>query len=104
MRLNPKQISSIMRQFGMQMKTIDANEVIIKTNDRKIIIRNPEVAKIRMAGKDIFQISGNIEEKVIIKDDDVKFVAKTANVSYEEARKALEETNDIAEAISKLKK
>ena len=44
-----------------------------------------------------------IEEELIIPDEDIEMVANQANVSEDEAKAALEDTNgDLAEAILKL--
>ncbi len=95
-----------MKQMGMQMSHIDAEEVIIKTSDKEIVISNPEVSKVNVMGKETFQITGEISERSReeISDEDVEMVAEQAGVSSEEAKAMLEETKDIAEAIVKLKK
>ena len=56
-----------------------------------------------MQGQESFQISGDVEEKTgAFSEEDVKLVAEKTGKSEEEARSALEETEDIAEAIMKL--
>jgi nascent polypeptide-associated complex subunit alpha len=102
-KINPRQMNKMMQRMGMRQEEIDATEVIIKTSDKNLIIKNPQVSKINMMGQETFQITGNIEEESQIKEDDIKTVAEQANVSEGEARKALEETDgDLAEAIMKL--
>lgn len=105
MKINPKQIERAMKQMGMQMANIDAEEVVIKTADKEIVISNPQVSKVNMMGKETFQITGDISERSReeISEEDVEMVAEQAGVSKEEARLALDETKDIAEAIMKLK-
>ncbi len=103
---NPREMEKMMRKLGMNVESVDAVEVIIKCESKELIIRNPVVQKIRVQGIESFQIQGEVEEKPLlaIKDEDVELVAQQANVSMEEARKALEECNgDIAEAIMRLK-
>jgi nascent polypeptide-associated complex subunit alpha len=54
---------------------------------------------------EIFQVIGEYEviKKVQISDEDVKLIMEQANVSEEEARKALIEANgDLVEALMKL--
>ncbi|NIO21520.1 MAG: nascent polypeptide-associated complex protein [Candidatus Aenigmarchaeota archaeon] len=106
MKINPRQMERMMKQMGMQMSHIDAEEVIIKTSDKEIVISNPEVSKVNVMGKETFQITGEISERSReeISDEDVEMVAEQAGVSSEEAKAMLEETKDIAEAIVKLKK
>ncbi|HDD45980.1 MAG TPA: nascent polypeptide-associated complex protein [Candidatus Aenigmarchaeota archaeon] len=104
MKINQRNIERMMKQMGMQMSTLDVEEVIIKTKASEILIKNPEVAKIRIMGKEMFQISGDVEERKRIDEGDIEMVANQANVSKDEAKKALEEANgDIALAIMKLK-
>lgn len=105
MKINPKQMERAMKKMGMQMTNIDAEEVVIKTPEKEIIINNPQVSRVKMMGQDTFQISGEISERgrEETTEEDVEMVAEQAGVSAEEARSALQETDDIAEAIMKLK-
>jgi len=105
--LNPKKMQAMMKQLGMDQKEIPASRVTIeKADGGKIVIENPSVTKISMQGQESFQISGEEKEesaKPEITDEDVKTIMEKANVSEEEARKALEESKgDLAEAILKL--
>ena len=103
-KLNQKQVEKMMRQMGMKAEEIDAVEVIIKTKDKELLIENPVVQKINIMGQDSIQIQGNIIERSLEKysEEDVNMVVEQANVSVEEARALLDETNgDIAEAILK---
>jgi len=106
MRLNPKQIEKAMKRMGVQTQEIEAEEVIIRTKDKEIVISNPQVAKVNMMGQDTFQISGEVSEhpKEKFSSEDIKMVMEQTNATEDEARKALEETGDIAESILKLKK
>ncbi|MEM3539090.1 MAG: nascent polypeptide-associated complex protein, partial [Nitrososphaerales archaeon] len=86
----------------------DVKEVIIRTNSKDIIIKNPNVSEMKAKGVRIFQIIGElIEEKVLaapkFTEEDILLVAQQANVSKEAAKKALEESDgDLAKAILKL--
>lgn len=107
--VNPRQLKQMMKQMGMSQTDLDVKEILIKTNDGKtLVFENPSVQKVVMQGQQTYQISAaptRIEDEVVnvvISDDDVEMVSSQANVSKEEAKKALEETNgDIAEAIIK---
>jgi len=105
MKINPRQMERMMKQMGMHMSHIDAEEVIIKTPDKEIIISNPEVSKINVMGQETFQITGEISERSReeISEEDAEMVAEQAGVSLEEAKEMLEKTKDIAEAIVRLK-
>jgi nascent polypeptide-associated complex subunit alpha len=105
MKINPRQMERMMKQMGMHMSHIDAEEVIIKTSDKEIIISNPEVSKINVMGQETFQITGEISEhsREEISKEDAEMVAEQAGVSLKEAEEMLEKTKDIAEAIVRLK-
>ena len=99
MNINPKQIEKAMKRMGMQAVPIEAEEVVIKTPDKDIVISNPQVTSINMMGQEV-------EEKphAKFKDEDVQMIMEKAGVDEEAAKKALEEEGDIAAAILKLKK
>jgi|SRR3989344_663338 len=101
--MNPKDMAKAMKMLGIKQENIEANRVIIETNNKNIIILNPEVVKIDMKGQESFQITGEVSEEDSISEEDIKTVAGQANVSESEAKKALEKTKgDLAEAILKL--
>ncbi len=104
--INPKQMKMAMKKMGMSQEDIDAREVIIICDDKKLVIHNPQVSKIKVMGQETLQIVGEMEEQPLerFSQDDVKTVMEQANCTEKEARKALEETNDLAEAILKVKK
>ena len=107
--VNPRQLKQMMRQMGMSQDDIECSEVIIKTNSGKsLVFSNPNVQKVTMQGQTSFQITGDYSEveetfEVKISDEDVTTVMEQAQVSKDEAMKALENSNgDIAEAIVNL--
>lgn len=108
MKLDPKQLQRAMKQMGVQQEDIDAEEVIIRTADKDIIVLNPSVAIVKMMGQESFQISGDIEVRsreaqVTISPEDIKAVMEQAGVNEADARKALEASKgDIAQAIISL--
>jgi len=106
--MDQRQMERMMKQMGMNVTNIDAEEVIIRTADKDIIISNPQVSKIKVMGQDTFQITGgdvSEREREDVSDDDVDMVSEQAGVSREDAREMLKETEgDIAQAIMKLKK
>ena len=105
MQIDPRQLQRMMKQMGINTEEINAKRVIIEQEDKMIILNNPTVTKIDAKGNISFQIAAeDIQEKELIPEEDIELVAKQANVSKDEARKALEETyGDVAEAIMKLK-
>ena len=104
--LNPKQMKMAMKRMGMKQEEIEAEEVIIKQKDKQLRVLNPQVIKINMMGQETLQIMGDIKEESLEKysEDDVKTVIEQTGCSEKEAKKVLEETNDLAEAILKLKR
>ena len=104
----------MMQKMGMDTKSIDdVLDVTIRTSDRKIIIEEPSVMSIVMQGQNMYQVTGGTvreekitsEVRVTIPEEDVKMVAEQANVSIDDAKKALEgSSGDLAEAIVSLKK
>lgn len=97
-------LKKAMKRMGIKPEDIDAEEVIIKTRDKDLVISDPSVIKVNMMGQESFQISGKISERSSISDEDIKTVMESAGVSEEKARKALEKTRgDLAEAILGLK-
>ena len=103
--MDPRKMQKMMNRMGIKQQEIDAIEVIIKTTDKNLIIRNPNVIKIDMMGQKTLQITGDIEEESSISEDDIKTVSEQAEVSESEAKSALEESDgDLAEAILNLKK
>ena len=104
-----KQMERQMKKMGMKMEDLDGvREVIIRFDDKELIIDNPSVSLMNVMGQETYQIEGKareieLEYEIEIPDEDVEMVAGTAGVSLDEARQALEECKgDLAEAIMKL--
>ena len=107
MKIDQRNMEKMMRQMGMNVSDIDAEEVVIRTPEKDIIISDPKVSKVKVMGQEMFQITGEVSEREREEEgeEDVDMVAEQAGVSREEAREMLKETQgDIAEAIMKLKK
>ena len=106
--LNPKKMQTVMKQMGISQEEVPALRVIIeKIDGNKTIIENPSITKIKMQGQETFQISGEISEEspeVSISDDDIKTVMEKTGCTKEKAKKTLEKTGDLAEAILELNK
>lgn len=103
--INQKQIAQMMKKMGMQQEEIDAKEVIIRTKEGDILIKDPKVSKVNVMGQITYQVVGEEEKaKSEISNEDIELVAEQAKVSKEFARAALEDANgDIAKAITLLK-
>jgi len=105
MNMNSRQMRQAMKRMGINQESMEAREVIIRFDDKEIIIENPEVAKVNMMGQETFQISGEIIERPIdaipdIQEEDVQTVIDQTGVNKEEAITAIEQAKgDLAEAI-----
>lgn len=115
--------------MGIDMKEIDASEVIIKLNSgEELRFENPDVNKMDAQGQTIHQVMGEPERveqgrteeeeneeqtteteddvgstEIEITDEDVNIVSLRAEVSEDKAREKLEENDgDLAQSISEL--
>jgi nascent polypeptide-associated complex subunit alpha len=102
--LDPKKMQAVMKQMGILQEEIDANRVVIEKSDgSRLIVENPSVTRIKMQGSESFQVSGEVSETEADNTEaDIATIVDKTGCSEEEARKALEETEDLAEAILKL--
>lgn len=110
--MNPKQMKQMERQMkkmGMEMKDLPGvKEVIIKFEDKELIIPNAEVSFMNVMGQETYQITGSAvevetDDNIVIPDEDIEMVSNQAKVSKADAEEALISTKgDLAEAILKL--
>ncbi len=122
--MNDRKMQQMMKQMGIDMQDLDAEEVIIRTPDEELVFTDADVQRMDAQGQQTYTIvgepdsralgEGGSDESVIeesegdsgaaeIPDDDVELVATRAGASEDEAREALEETNgDLAAAIERL--
>lgn len=126
--MNPKQLAAMMKQMGISMEEIDdVEEVVIRTQKEEIVITDASVSKMvargqgttwQVAGKEARRPRAAASEaaapappatpalahpKELFTEDDVALVAQQANVSKDEAHRALVAANgEPAEAILKL--
>ena len=100
---DPKKMNALMKQMGISQDEIPASKVIIETSENKrIIIENPSVTKINMQGHDSFQVIGDVREEIGTSEDDIKTIMERTGCTQKQAKKALEKTGDLAEAILEL--
>ncbi|MBF4469316.1 MAG: nascent polypeptide-associated complex protein [Methanobrevibacter arboriphilus] len=110
--MNPKQMKQMERQMkkmGMEMKDLpDVKEVIIRFEDKELVIPDAEVNLMNVMGQETYQVTGTaveveIDAEIVIPNEDIEMVANQAGVSKVDAEEALISTNgDLAEAILKL--
>ncbi|ELZ77117.1 nascent polypeptide-associated complex protein [Haloferax gibbonsii ATCC 33959] len=109
----------MMKQMGIDVTELDAEEVVIKTADEELVFSDAQVTRMDAQGQETYQIVGEPETRELgagddgddeaaqaadaIPADDVAIVAQRAGVPEDEAREALEaEDGDLAAAISRL--
>ena len=113
MRMNDRQMKQAMKKMGIKQNAIDGvTEVVIRTNDKEIVIRNAEVVCIEMGGSKSYQIAGVEEERALGSSDeapvsfpqeDVDLVMSQTGCDAAKAVAALEATDgQPAEAIIKI--
>jgi len=123
--MNDRKMQQMMKQMGIDMTDLDAEEVIIRTPDEELVFTDADVQRMDAQGQQTYTIVGEpeshergegasgsdepaIEESdddgaAAIPDEDVELVATRAGASEDDAREALEETNgDLAAAIERL--
>lgn len=112
-RMNPREARRMMDRMGINANEMpEIKEVIMRMEDKELVIINPVVTALNFQGQKMYQVIGErTEERSLsssvteasrpkIPDEDVQLVSTQAGVSIEEARRALEETNgDLAQAI-----
>ncbi len=99
--MNPRDLQKAMKKMGMKQEEIDANEVIIKCGDKDLVVKNPQVTKIKMMGQETIQVVGDITEveQEAFNKEDIKTVMDQTGCDEEEAKSLLEQEGDIAAAI-----
>jgi nascent polypeptide-associated complex subunit alpha len=103
--IDPRQMQSMMKKMGINQEDIPSARVIIEKEDGgKIVIDNPSVIRIKMAGQESFQITGDVseEDRGKFSEYDIKTVMEKTNCSEKKAREVLEKTGDLADAILEL--
>jgi nascent polypeptide-associated complex subunit alpha len=104
--MNPKNMGRMMKQLGIKNEELNAKKIEVFLEDgKKLIFENPQLQVMEMQGQKTYTVIGNPIEETSIPKEDIEMVVEQANVSEENAKKALEENDgDIAEAIASLKK
>jgi nascent polypeptide-associated complex subunit alpha len=127
--MNPRKMKQMMKQMGIDVTELDAEEVVIRTADEELVFSDVQVTRMDAQGQETYQVVGEPEVHeageaagaveagdedeadadaetggdVAIPEDDVELVATRAGVSKGDAREALEaEDGDLAAAIARL--
>ncbi|MFB6203985.1 MAG: nascent polypeptide-associated complex protein [Candidatus Nanohaloarchaea archaeon] len=99
---NKGDMAKMMKQMGVDMEEIDADRVEVKIGDRKLVFEDPDLSKLDVQGNEIFQLKGVYEEQEDISQEDVELVVEKTGASEEEAREALKDSEDVADAVMSL--
>ena len=106
--MDNRQARRAMERLGIDMKEIlDVEEVIIRTSQKELHIKNASVSEVNAQGNRIFQVAGEVEETEVerkaFNEEDIMLVQQQAGVTKERAMAALQEADgEVARAILKL--
>ncbi|RJT06132.1 nascent polypeptide-associated complex protein [Halococcus sp. IIIV-5B] len=125
--MNPRKLQQMMKQMGIDIEEIDAEEIVIRTPDEELVFTDAEVQRMDAQGQATYTITGEPESRAAgdtveatplddgsesadtggdaggIPDADVEIVAQRTGATEETAREALEaEDGDLAAAVSRL--
>ncbi|WP_256392610.1 nascent polypeptide-associated complex protein [Natronoarchaeum rubrum] len=122
--MDPRKMKQMMEQMGVDMEELDANRVVIETDDADLVFEDVDVNKIDARGQETYQVVGSPEEQEAgsaagaiesesggddaeesagVPDDDVEIVAMRTGASEDAAREALEANDgDLAAAVDQL--
>lgn len=98
----------MMERMGINMKEIpNVQEVVIRTADKEMHIKNASVSEVNAQGNRVFQVAGDVEEVEVeretFNEEDILLVQQQTGASREKAVAALEESDgEVARAILKL--
>jgi nascent polypeptide-associated complex subunit alpha len=120
-------MKQMMKQMGIDVTELDAEEVVIRTADEDLVFSDVQVTRMDAQGQETYQVVGEPESRDRgagstgaiegdepddggdgaddggIPADDVELVATRAGVSEDAAREALDaEDGDLAAAIARL--
>ncbi|WP_311173747.1 nascent polypeptide-associated complex protein [Halobellus ordinarius] len=121
--MNPRKMKQMMKQMGIDVDELDAEEVIIRTADEELVFSDAQVTRMDAQGQQTYQVVGDPDSRELGTDDsdesddapaieesddgipadDIELVANQAGVDADTAREALE-ANDgrLADAIADL--
>jgi nascent polypeptide-associated complex subunit alpha len=104
--LDPSKMQQMMKQMGIDIEELDAEEVVIRTADEELVFTDAEVQRMDAQGQQTYNIVGQPETRERaspsaieaeeestddgIPQEDIQMVADKAGVSAARAREALE--------------
>lgn len=103
LNFNPKNMEKMLKQFGVKTEKLNPEEVRVKLADKEMVFHNPDLTKMDVKGQEMFQLQGDYKTEETGSEEDLELIMEKTGASEEEAEKALEESDDITEAIMSLK-
>lgn len=100
---DPKKMQQMMKKLNMNVRQLDAEKVTIKTKNKEVIIEKPEVMIVDMMGKEVYQITGDVYERIPMQESDIELVMEKTGKDRRTVVNKLEElNNDLVKAIREL--
>jgi len=118
--LDSRKMQQMMKQMGIDIDELDAEEVIIRTADEELVFDSPDVQRMDAQGQETYNIVGSPESRDVgagddgasddggdgddgIPQEDIDMVVDQTGVGEDEAREALEATGGMPlDAIERL--
>ncbi len=112
--MSPRKMKGMLKSMGIDIDELEGvKEVVIRLEDKEIVLLSPTVAIMDSHGQRTYQVSGEAQERslsgeeaeqpLVIPDTDVELVVAQTGAEAEAARAALiEAKGDLAAAIMKL--
>ena len=61
--MNPRKMEQMMKQMGIDMTELDAEEVIIRTEDEELVFTDADVTRMDAQGQQTYQVVGDPETR-----------------------------------------
>ncbi len=68
--MNPRKMEQMMKQMGIDMEELDAESVVIVTEDEELVFDAPQVTKMDAQGQETYQIVGSPDTHQVAAGDD----------------------------------
>jgi nascent polypeptide-associated complex subunit alpha len=113
LKLGGRDVRRALERLGLNIQPLEGvKEVVIRLQNKEILISGPTVAQVVGQGMTVYQVIGGVitergqtpTVKELFTEEDVELVAQQAGVPKEVAREALRASGgDLAKAILNLK-
>jgi len=98
MKMDNRNARRMMERMGINMKEIpNVQEVVIRTLDKEMHIKNASVSEVNAQGNRVFQVAGDVEEVEVeretFNEEDILLVQQQTGASRERVAAALAESD-----------